>query len=150
MGWTIFYGAELSVALALAWASARPVYVALGVNMLVSWAFYNIVVRAVGFQHGLLLDALVDALIACVVGALGYQARSRLAWWIVVLFVAEEATHICANIWRAEDAPSIHAVLNAIFALQVLLIGGAARVAMASSRPRAPDLRLPALRFHRR
>lgn len=146
MGWTILYGALLALALVFAWASERVVYLKLGLYMLMSWTVYNVVVRVIGFPHGLLIDALADALIATAVGRLGYLNRSWPAFLICALFVLEEAVHLSAALRHAENEYVIHAALNGIFALQVLVVGIASGASMAfsgspASRRRAPPVR---------
>lgn len=139
MIWTAIYGALLSIAIGLAWRSGSVLYLKLSLYMLGSWALYNTIVPLFGFSHGLLIDALGDALIATGVGALGLKARSWTALWVVAFFVVEECWHLAASVAQSESNYWYHAALNVIFALQVVLIGGAAVASMARHRPPASD-----------
>lgn len=134
MCYTIAYGALLTIALPLAWRSHVVVYQQLGFLMFLSWAIYNLVVRVFGFPHGLLIDAMADALIATAAGTVGLRHRSATAFVVIMLFVAEECWHLTASVTGQEGSLYYHSALNAIFALQVLIIGGGAGVSLARSR----------------
>lgn len=140
MVYSVAYGTLLAIALLLSWRSHVVVYQQLGLLMLASWMTYNIVVRAFGFPHGLLIDALADALIATAAGAVGLRHRSCAAFAVVMLFVGEECWHLTASIMGQESSVTYHRWLNVIFALQVLIIGGMAGVSLARHRT------IPALR----
>lgn len=131
MIYTVVYGSLLLIALLMAWGSRAAIYQQLGALMLLSWLVYNIVVRAFGFPHGLLIDALADALIATAAAGVGLRHRSAAAFGVVLLFVAEECWHLTASMTGQETSTLYHKSLNVIFALQVLIIGGGAGVALA-------------------
>ena len=149
MIWTAIYGVLLSIALGLAWRSGSVLYLKMALYMLASWALYNTVVPLFGFPHGLLIDALGDALIATGVGAIGLRARSWTALWVVAFFVAEECWHLAASVAGRENDYWYHAALNVIFALQVVIIGGAAVATMARHRAPAAHWRFSPVRLGR-
>lgn len=145
MGWTILYGSMVVVSLELAHWSGHRLLRNTALWLLASWALYNVVIRGFGWKNGELIDGLGDGVIASMVIAMGVRARSWIAFWVVALFGLEEACHILAFAYHAEQSPNYHAWLNAILGLQTLIIGGAAGATLAFDRSGASGRGAPSV-----
>ena len=123
--WTMAYGFLILVALLLVWGSRQHHLQKLGLVLLATWAASNVAVTTYGLGRSMYVQPGIDALAAIVAAAVGVKARSPTALVVVLLFVAGEVVHAGASLTTFWGGYFHYATLNVIFALQVLVVGGA-------------------------
>ena len=123
MPWAAFYGIMVcSAVLISAWSHHAATMKFAGLLML-SWVSSNAAVNYLGFHHAPDVIPEADAAIALVLGTIALSCRSCTGLLIFVMFVAEAAIDVMAWTMHTEGDYGYYAVLNVIFALQVLTVG---------------------------
>jgi len=117
------FGVGVGLVMLLAWLSPSQVLQKLSMQLLVAWAASNVLVHYLGFVDAPILIPSLDALIAVLVATTGYHNRSNVALTIFLLYALVAGIHLGAFIFHLQGGYVYYAILNVIFALQLLVVG---------------------------
>lgn len=131
------YGALAGAVSGLAlWSRCFPLLYGAG-TMVASWSMSNWAVTALGFSGMPLVVPEADAVLAILLALVATATSSRALAIVFALFIAEETAHVAFLIVNSSQMVAYIGVLNAIFVVQCLVVGGAsAGTCMAMGVPR--------------
>ena len=136
------YGAAALVAIALAFASDRHVWVKVSLFLLLDWIGCNVIEQLNGYDRAPLLLPMMEAILGTAVGMLALANRSILATLVFGLFVSSCIIWDTAFWAHAQSSFACYLTLNMVYLLGVLVVGCAGGWAVVADRPRRSVLRL--------
>jgi hypothetical protein len=124
MSASIIFGLAVSLVFTLAALSRNGALQKLALVLVLSWSASNFVVKALGFGHASLILPSMDAVLCILTAALYVQTRNKTALAVMALFVIAGGAHVWAFASSATSGRNYFALMNAIFAAQLLAAGG--------------------------
>lgn len=125
MDWSFVYLILALTVMTLAMLTRDNVKHWLGVILLWDWTIANYCVFSWGFANAPTPLAVSELGFAIVAAGIGHQNRSFLALAIVAGFGLQEVVQVAARLNGSEGNYLYYASLNVIYALQLLVVGGA-------------------------
>lgn len=128
------FGAGVGLTLLLSWWSRSHVMQKLALLLLAAWATSNVAVNLMGFDQAPMLIPSIDCAVALLVALVGFRNRSVIALAVFCLYVAVGLVHVVGFASYNQGTYTYYAILNVLFLLQLIIVGGSsARMAV---RPR--------------
>lgn len=129
-----FYGLMIGASLLLGWASGDTIIRKASWLMLIGWAFANISVQLLGFGGAPLVVPAFNALIAVLIGMLGYKHRSTFCFYLVLLYLAQEIVAVVGFATHNQGTNLYYVLENGVFIARMFVVGGwsVARMAVRS------------------
>jgi hypothetical protein len=134
MLWMALYAGLTVAMLLLAMASGVRAYQLQGCCLALSCLLCNLATGLFGFDHAPVAMPMIDVLVAILCMAVEKHWPSPAGRFVITLFGAEALTHVIFFLRHAEGTYAYYALLNVIFACQVIQVGGAAGVDVAYDR----------------
>lgn len=118
------FGIAVAATLLLTWASGFHIFQKVGLLLMLAWAVSNVAVDYMGFPRAPLLIPSLDGLVGILIAMVGFQAKSKTALAIVVLYAIVSVVHVIALVLRMQETYTYYAALNILFLAQLLVLGG--------------------------
>jgi len=130
----VFYAFLTFVMLALTLASGVRAYRLQGACLALSCIVCNLATGLFGFEHAPVAMPMIDVLVAILAMLVEKHWPSPAGRLVITLFGVEVLTHVVFFLRHSEGTHAYYAVLNAIFACQVMEVGGSAGIDVARRR----------------
>lgn len=124
-------GIVVATVLLLAWLSANSVTQKLSLLMLLSWVGSNALIVLLGFERQPIVNGAFTGVVGILVALLGIKHTSKVCLAVVSLFILEEAVDIAAFLYQFDGKRLQYVLLNGVFILRMMTVGGAACVGLA-------------------
>lgn len=118
------FGIAVTAMLILVLVSDDHALQKVGLLLMTAWAVSNFVVNYMGFPRAPLFVPSLDAAITILIAMIGYRARSNVSLAVVCIYAIVGMVHVLALILRMQETYTYYAVLNVLFATQLLIVGG--------------------------
>lgn len=118
----------------LGWATKDAIIHRVTFLSLIGWALANISVDLFGFGGAPFINPTINAVLAVTIGLIGHRNRSMLCFVLVLLYLAEETVTLGAFSMHAQGERLCYLLLNCIFILRMLAIGGWSVAWLVASR----------------
>lgn len=124
MDWQTFYGLLAVAGVGLALWSNNPVLTKLALLLEACWLVSALTDDAFNLHRAAMIIPAADGVLAILVAMIGRAARSKVALAIFGLFVLQGVVHVIAIMNHLEATREYIETSNAVFAAQVLIVGG--------------------------
>ena len=120
----MFYGMLVGVVMALAWIDGHRVGLMLAGALFTAWAASNVAATLLGLDHAPLVIPTIHAVLAICVAIVGIAYRSRAAASVFGLYLLMTLCDVGSFIARVDGSFAYYLTINALFCLQLLVVGG--------------------------